>query len=167
LKKRLTYIILCTFLINSVFFYLLFPVLIHSIKERVETERRESKLKINRVIKIASQEAGSIHYVEKDEIIYEGRLYDVIYKKVTLNYTELYCFLDVEEETAYKTVGDLAKRNVELKISDLGIPIFTGVFCNSFVLGKPAIDICTISEISHLYIDAFPEIPNPPPNSFS
>jgi hypothetical protein len=154
-------------LVNSVFFYVLFPVLVHSIKERVETERRENKLKINRVIKINNHEAGSILYVEENEIIYEGRLYDIVYKKVTRNHTEFYCYLDVEEETAYRTVGDLAKRNFELKINDLSIPFYTGMTCNSFSLNNPSTRIYTFSVLNHLYLNAIPEIPDPPPNLFS
>lgn len=164
MKKRITYILLCTFIFNSVFYFFLFPFLIQSYKERFEEGKKGRIKTVTRVIEIDRSELNKLYFVHKNEFIFEGRLYDILNKKEDATKIIYSCYHDKEEEKAIKEHEDFSRKEKNRDLNNIFTPGFVGILClahNHNIINREA---AVYFVTSVFYPSVVIEIPNPPPN---
>ena len=151
--------LLAAFLFNVLAYHFIFPFLLDSYKERFVKGKKEKM--VTHIITISPSNASKINFVHSKEFFYEGRLFDILDKKVENGTTVYYCYLDKEEENAAKNHKENEKRKNAVNVSGL-----------SNYLPVKSIEVSTYTSESlneffysnSLYLSYTKEIPAPPPN---
>ena len=129
LKRTAVFILLLLFLYNTTCYYLVFEVM----KNRIRREMQEKMEKGGSplvILELRTEGIGSEYQrVDKKEIRYQGRMYDVIKEVRTGGITIFYCIHDKKEENLLATMKTMGTSKVLHllweQVIKIAIPQFT------------------------------------------
>lgn len=159
MKKRIAILLLAAFLFNVIASHFILPFLLDSYKGRFGKGKKDKM--VTHVITIGLSDRAKINFIHSKEFIYEGKLFDILDKKVEKGKTVYYCYHDKEEEKAAKNHKENQSKKNSINLTGL----FNILFINSTALNiYPAERLNEYFFEDSLYKSHSEEVPAPPPN---
>ncbi len=150
---------MAAFLFNVTAYHFIFPFLLDSYKGRFVKGKKEKM--VTHIISISQSETAKLNFIHSREFIYQGRLFDILDKKVENGKTLYYCYLDKEEEKAAKSHSENQKKKNSVNIAGfLNYLLTKRIEVNVYPSESPN----EFFYANSLYNSYKKEIPAPPPN---
>lgn len=130
MNKAITYIILISFIILNFLALSLFNVLIiaNNYTIRQKLAKAESSIKLDTLVfSKDSPLLKTIKYIKKDEIYFDGKMYDIKHEIRTGDSIRIICINDAKEQELIKSfAGGASNSNLPLIVKNLRLLLFCG-----------------------------------------
>lgn len=160
MKKRIAILLLSALIFNASAYYLFFPLLIGSFKERFRNEKKEKI--VTHIITADENNSHKIKFVDRKEFIFEGKLFDILDKKIENGKITYYCYHDKEEEKAADNHKEREKKRNTVNSSGV---FSLALITNQALIHFPVKSINGYFFITPSFVSCQKEIIVPPPNA--
>jgi hypothetical protein len=170
---RLTFTaLLLVFLYNSMGYFFIFKCLQSDIKEQVAQNIQSLSSNALKIIAFNKKDIKKINWIEeKEEMRYDGEMYDVAKTRETSDSIIYYCMSDENEDRLYSELEDHVTNHVILPESNPASKKITSESINLYFTDEYHFSFdLTSSSLSHLsihsnYLPVYIERDAPPPKS--